>query len=59
MLNTFAEDECTEAIHKASLDGELDGVESWICPECGQEWRVRPVGETIRHWAPHESIEVF
>lgn len=35
---------CSSAFRKISLSGKLP-EQSWECPRCGQEYRIRQVGE--------------
>lgn len=59
MLQSFEPDECCgDDLADALLSGELDTAETWTHEGCGQQWR--PIEfEGVRHWHPHESIEVI
>ncbi len=57
LLHTHEPDDCCK-IGQALHDGKVRG-DSWICKECGMEWRPRPVGDSTLHWEPHPCIMVF
>lgn len=58
ILHTHDPDDCC-AIGKALADGKVRG-NSWICPECGMEWRPVMIDEgTVCHWEPHPCILVW
>lgn len=58
ILHTFEPDKCCK-IGKALADGKVRG-NSWICPECGTEWRPVMIDNgTVCHWEPHPCILVW
>jgi hypothetical protein len=61
MLNSHDPDECCAPhLSKALHDGEFDEAASWICPDCGMEWRPTEIpGIGFRHWVPHCPVAVL
>jgi hypothetical protein len=56
-LQTLQEDPCC-ARRLSKVLNSLATVSGWTCPKCGCEWRPQLVGQ-VRHWTPHEVIQVF
>lgn len=55
-LHTFEHDDCCgPSLARALRSGDMATAESWTCPNCGEEWKPRTVGQA-RHWEPHPAV---
>ena len=66
MINTYEPDFCCgDALSEALRSGALDDTDVWTHEKCGVIWRATrtdaepPLEVWVRHWTPHEHIEVF
>ena len=58
-LQTHDQDPCcAPRMEKAMRAGQLDTADSWVCPNCGEEWCMKTVGP-VRHWRMKPSVVIF